>query len=103
MNAGELNVQGIGGSMAVHLLAAEMDLRLVEPQRYRPVEASVAVGELEAKPWQLDKAASGGRLLDPRFPEEHAALGKTSQIHCRPGRGERHRSSSLLTRREESA
>jgi hypothetical protein len=56
MHAGELKVRGIAGSMDVDLLAGEMELRLGDPRRYRKVAASVTAGELDAKPWQTDKA-----------------------------------------------
>jgi len=56
MRAGELKVLGIAGSMDVDLLAGDMELRLSDPRRYRSVAASVTAGELDAKPWQTDKA-----------------------------------------------
>ena len=56
MRAGELKVRGIVGSMDVDLIAGEMELRLSDPHRYRSVAASVTAGELDAKPWQTDKA-----------------------------------------------
>jgi hypothetical protein len=56
MRAGQLDVHGIAGSMDVNLMAGEMDLRLVDPQRYRSVDASVTAGELDAKPWHVEKS-----------------------------------------------
>lgn len=56
MRAGELKVRGIVGSMDVDLIAGEMDLRLDDPRRYGNVAASVTAGDLEAKPWQIEKA-----------------------------------------------
>jgi len=54
MRAGELDVRGIAGSMDIDLMAGQMDLRLSDPARYRSVNASVTVGELDAKPWRAD-------------------------------------------------
>jgi hypothetical protein len=51
MQAGELKVRGIQGSMDIELLAGEMDLRLPEPKHYRKVSAAVTFGELDAQPW----------------------------------------------------
>lgn len=56
MRAGELQVRGVVGSMDVDLIAGQMDLRLGDPRRYGNVAASVTAGELEAKPWQIEKA-----------------------------------------------
>jgi hypothetical protein len=56
MRAGVLDVHGIDGSMDVDLMAGQMDLRLIDPQRYRSVEASVTAGELDAKPWHMEKS-----------------------------------------------
>jgi hypothetical protein len=56
MRAGQLDVHGIAGSMDVDLMAGQMTLRLVDPLRYRSVEASVTAGELDAEPWRVEKS-----------------------------------------------
>ena len=56
MRAGELKVEGIAGSMDVDLIAGDLELRLPDPGRYRTVAASVTAGEIDAKPWQAEKA-----------------------------------------------
>ena len=56
MRAGQLDVHGIAGSMDVDLMAGQMTLGLVDPLRYRSVEASVTAGELDAQPWRVEKS-----------------------------------------------
>ena len=54
MNAGELVVEGVIGSLDVEMMAGEMNLRVAEPSRYRNVRAAVVAGEITAPPWQVD-------------------------------------------------
>ena len=54
MNAGELAVQGVIGSLDVEMMAGEMTLRVADPSRYRNVGASVVAGEITAPPWKID-------------------------------------------------
>jgi hypothetical protein len=54
MNAGDLNIHGVSGSVNAELLAGDLDLRVLEPSRYRSVRASVTAGSISAKPWQVE-------------------------------------------------
>lgn len=54
MNAGDLNIHGVTGSVNVELLAGDLDLRVLDPSRYRSVRASVTAGSISAKPWQIE-------------------------------------------------
>jgi hypothetical protein len=55
MRAGDLEVQGILGSVDADLLAGRMNLRVAEPRHYHTVSASVTVGALSARSWNADK------------------------------------------------
>jgi hypothetical protein len=54
MNAGELAVQGVTGSLGVEMMAGEMELRVADSSRYRNVRAAVLAGEITARPWTID-------------------------------------------------
>ena len=54
MQAGNLDVRGVLGSVDADLLAGNMDLRVADPQHYRIVRASVTAGDLAAQPWHAD-------------------------------------------------
>jgi hypothetical protein len=54
MQAGELEVRGIQGSVDAELLAGEMRLGVADATRYRKVSAAVTAGEITASPWQTD-------------------------------------------------
>lgn len=55
LSAGELQVRGIEGSKDVSVWAGEVDIQVGEPANYRTVRASVQVGELTARPFQVEK------------------------------------------------
>ena len=59
MNAGELAVQGVTGSLGVEMKAGEMELRVADSSRYRNVRASVLAGEITARPWKIDISGVG--------------------------------------------
>jgi hypothetical protein len=54
MQAGNLDVHGVLGSVDADLLAGTMDLRVADPQHYHTVSASVTAGDLTAQPWHAD-------------------------------------------------
>jgi hypothetical protein len=59
MNAGELVVQGVIGSLGVEMMAGEMELRVADSSRYRNVRAAVLAGEITAHPWKIDISGVG--------------------------------------------
>jgi len=54
LQAGDLAVHGVLGSVDADLLAGNMDLRIADLQHYRSVRASVTAGEITARPWHTD-------------------------------------------------
>ena len=54
MQAGNLDVRGVLGSVDADLLAGNMDLRVADPRHYRTVSASVTAGDITAQPWHAD-------------------------------------------------
>jgi hypothetical protein len=56
MQAGELQVHDILGSMDIELVAGEIDLRVADPGRYRILSAAVTAGELDARPWRANSS-----------------------------------------------
>ena len=54
MNAGELAVQGVTGSLGIEMMAGEMELRVGDSSRYRSVRTAVLAGEITACPWKID-------------------------------------------------
>jgi hypothetical protein len=54
MQAGNLDVRGVLGSVDADLLAGNMDLRVADAQHYRTVSASVTAGDITAQPWHAD-------------------------------------------------
>jgi hypothetical protein len=59
MNAGELVVEGVIGSLGVEMMAGEMELRVADSSRYRNVRAAVLAGEITARPWKIDISGVG--------------------------------------------
>jgi hypothetical protein len=55
MDAGDLQIQGVVGSVRVQLLAGDLELRVGDPGLYREVRASVTAGSIDARPWQVEK------------------------------------------------
>jgi hypothetical protein len=54
MQAGNLDVRGVLGSVDADLLAGNMDLRVADPRHYRTVSASVTAGDITAQPGHAD-------------------------------------------------
>lgn len=80
MFAGELEVRGITGDKDVQLHAGQLTVEIGEASDYAHVEASVSSGELDARPFDVDK---GG--LFRSF--ERSGAGKY-RLHAHVGAGE---------------
>jgi hypothetical protein len=80
MFAGELNVKGIAGNKDVQLHAGQLTMDIGQPADYARVDASVISGELDARPFDVNK---GGlfRSFDRSGPGKY-------RLHAHVGAGE---------------
>lgn len=78
--AGELEVRGITGNKDVQLHSGQLTMEIGEPSDYAHVDASVSTGELNARPFDVEK---GGlfRSFDRNGPGKY-------RLHAHVGAGE---------------
>ena len=55
LGAGDLNVQGVAGSKDIEVHAGDVNVDVRRPEDYRQVDASVAVGDLTAPAFNVNK------------------------------------------------
>jgi hypothetical protein len=55
LSAGELAVSGIEGNKDIGLTAGELRIDVGDPSNYRRVESSVRIGEISARPFNVNK------------------------------------------------
>jgi hypothetical protein len=55
LSAGELSISGIEGHKDIGLTAGELRVQVGDPANYRDVHSSVRIGELNARPFQVNK------------------------------------------------
>jgi hypothetical protein len=55
LSAGELSLFGIEGNKDIELTAGELRVNVGDPAAYRDVSSSVSIGEINARPFQVNK------------------------------------------------
>lgn len=80
MFAGELNITGVTGNKDVQLHAGQLTMEIGQPADYAHVDASVNSGEIDARPFDINK---GGlfRSFDRNGPGKY-------RLHAHVGAGE---------------